>query len=111
LDQAEFGNLNYGQLKVETDKMVQLLQKEPKDITIEDINNFEATSDKQKMAVRMLKRGLSDTNFPDFYKDLEEGVKYFGAQMDYHLNKEYDSRTIIGDRYDDASERDYGNPD
>ncbi|MGO3109328.1 MAG: S8 family peptidase [Sphingobacterium sp.] len=111
LDEANFGNLNYGTLKEETDKIVTKLDKDPKDITVSDITAMKPESDREKMAVRMLKRGLDGTNFADFYRDLEEGVKYFNAQTMYHLNKEYDSRSIVGDNYDDASERHYGNPD
>lgn len=111
LDQANFGNLNYGTLKEETDKIIEDLKKDPKDITKEDIDGFNAISDRQKMAIRMIKRSLGDTSFEDFYKDLAEGVKYFSAQVKYHLNKEYNSRAIVGDNYEDASERHYGNPD
>ena len=111
LDEANFGNLNYGTLKEETDSIITKLNKDPKDITKKDITDFNAESDRQKMAIRMLKRGLEDANFADFYKDLEEGVKYFGSQIKYHLNKEYDSRSIVGDNYEDASEHQYGNAD
>ena len=111
LDQANFGNLNYGRLKEEVDIMVKKIGKEPKDITKADIDNYTPNSDRQKMAIRMTKRELGETTFEKFYKDLEEGVKYFSAQAEYHLNKNYDSRSIVGDNYDDASERHYGNPD
>src|SRR5690606_5827294 len=69
-------------------------------------------TDRKKLAIRMTKRELSDDkSFEDFYKELEEGVKYFRAQVDYHLNKTYDSRHIVGDNYEDADERFYGNAD
>lgn len=111
LDQANFGNLNYGRLKEEMDIVIQKLGKDIKDITKADIDTYKAKTDRQKMAIRMAKRELGDKSFEDFYKDLEEGVKYFSAQMEYHLNKDYDSRHIVGDNYEDADERFYGNPD
>ncbi|GHE38292.1 peptidase S8 [Sphingobacterium griseoflavum] len=111
LDQANFGNINYGRLKEEVDAMVKKMGKDVKDVTKEDFDNFTATSDRQKMALRMAKRELSNTPFDKFYKDLEDGVKYFSAQTEYHLNKSYDPRHIVGDNYDDASERYYGNAD
>ncbi|WDF69392.1 S8 family peptidase [Sphingobacterium oryzagri] len=111
LDQANFGNVNYGRLKQEVDAMIKAIGKDPKDVTKADFDNYTPTSDRQKMALRMAKRELANTDFDKFYKDLEEGVKYFSTQSEYHLNQKYDPRSIVGDNYEDASERHYGNAD
>lgn len=111
LDEANFGNVNYGNLKKEMDALVKNIGKDIKDITKADIDGYNPTSDRQKMAVRMAKRELDNTTFEKFYKDLEDGVAYFSSQTQYHLNKKYDSRTIVGDNYEDATERFYGNAD
>ncbi|KGE14061.1 S8 family peptidase [Sphingobacterium deserti] len=111
LDQANFGNTNYVRLKEELDIIIKKIGKDPKDITKADLDSYTATSDRQKMALRMANRELANTPFDKFYKDLEDGVKYFSGQTKYHLNKAYDSRSIVGDNYENASERDYGNPD
>lgn len=111
LDQANFGNVNYSRLKEEVDIMIKSMGKDPKDITKADFDNFNATSDRQKLALRMAKRELANTEFADFYNDLEEGAEYFRSQTAYHLNKDYDPRSIVGDNYEDASERYYGNAD
>ncbi|NGM66032.1 S8 family peptidase [Sphingobacterium sp. SGR-19] len=112
LDQANFGNLNYGRLKEEIDIAIKKIGKDIKEITKADLDAYKPNTDRQKMAIRMTKRELSDEkSFEDFYKELEEGVKYFRAQVDYHLNKNYDPRHIVGDNYEDASERFYGNAD
>lgn len=112
LDQANFGNLNYGRLKEEIDAIAHSLSKDVKDITKVDIDTFKPKTDRQKLAIRMTKRELSDTkSFEDFYKELEEGVDYYQAQVDYHLNKSFDPRHIVGDNYENANERFYGNAD
>lgn len=112
LDQANFGNLNYGRLKEEIDIAIKKIGKDIKEITKADLDAYKPNTDRQKMAIRMTKRELSDEkSFEDFYKELEEGVKYFRAQVDYHLNKNYDSRHVVGDNYEDADERFYGNAD
>lgn len=111
MDEAQFGNLNYGRLKQEFDGMIKGLNKEPKDITKADLDAFQATSDRQKMAIRIAKKELDKTTFDKFYEDLKEGATYFSNQVEYHLNKEYDSRHIVGDNYEDATERHYGNND
>lgn len=111
LDEANFGNLNYGNLKKEVDTIVAAIGKDPQAITKADFDKFNATSDRQKMIVRIAKKELEKVTFPKFYEDLEEGAKYYGNQIEYHLNKNYDSRAIVGDNYEDASERFYGNAD
>lgn len=111
LDEANFGNVNYGNLKKEVDALVKNIGKDPKDITKADIDSYNPSTDRQKMAVRMAKRELESTSFEKFYKDLEEAMSYFSNQTQYHLNKKYDSRSIVGDNYEDATDRFYGNAD
>src|SRR5690606_12082736 len=41
----------------------------------------------------------------------EDGVKHFNSQVNYHLNKEFDPRGIVGDDYENSRERYYGNAD
>lgn len=45
----------------------------------------------------------------DLKKDLKEGVKHFDEQLDYMYNLDFDSRKIVGDNYEDKTERFYGN--
>lgn len=41
----------------------------------------------------------------------KEGLEYFGSGMDYGYNTDFDPRHIVGDNYEDLSERYYGNND
>jgi subtilisin family serine protease len=41
--------------------------------------------------------------------DLKEGLKHFDEQLDYMYNLNFDSRKIVGDNYEDKTERYYGN--
>lgn len=112
LDQANFGNLNYSRLKEEIDAVAHSIGKTIEDLTKADIEAFKPKTDRQKLAIRMTKRELNDDkSFQDFYKELEDAVNYYRAQVDYHLNKSYDTRHIVGDNYEDADERYYGNAD
>src|SRR5690606_16011900 len=52
-----------------------------------------------------------EPDFSKFYKDLEDGVEHFNNQVNYHLNKEFDPRHIVGDDYENSRERFYGNAD
>jgi len=111
LDRANFGSISYGGLKKEIENVIEALGKEPKDITKADLDGFEASSDRQKMAIRVAKKELGDSTFEKFYEDLTEGAQYFRNQAEYHLNKAYDPRSIVGDDYESAEDRLYGNAD
>ena len=52
-----------------------------------------------------------DTDLDEAIKELGEGVKYFGDQITYTYNTEFDPRNIVGDNYDDLYETGYGNND
>lgn len=44
-------------------------------------------------------------------EDLNEGIKHFQEQMDYHLNPDFDGRALVGDNPYDLNDRKYGNSD
>ena len=110
-DEANFGNTNYGRLKMNVDKFVAEIGKEPKDITKADIENYKSENRDIKTALSVIKRATEKDSFEKFYEDIKEADEYYGAQIKYHLNKEFDPRHIVGDNYEDATERYYGNPD
>lgn len=111
MDEAQFGATNYARLKDDIDQIVETIGKGVNDITKADIDQFKTTSDRQKMAVRIIKKEIDKDPFSKFYDDLSDGVNYYQDQVNYHLNKDFDPRHIIGDNYDDASEHYYGNND
>ena len=111
LDEASLGNLNYSNLKSEVDTIVSFFNKDIKNVTKADFDQYKPSNDRQKMILRLVKKELNKTSFAKFYEDITEGAKYFNNQIAYHLNKEYDSRSIVGDNYEDANDRFYGNAD
>ncbi|MGJ1203649.1 S8 family peptidase [Sphingobacterium lactis] len=111
MDEASFGKVNYGRLKDNVDAIAKAIGKPAKDITKADLDAFQATNDGQKMALRIAKKELDNGSFEKFSTDLNEAVKYYTDQVDFHLNKDFDPRNIVGDNYEDASERNYGNND
>ena len=42
---------------------------------------------------------------------LQEGIDHFSEQLDYNLNLEFDARKIVGDDYENQTEKGYGNND
>lgn len=41
----------------------------------------------------------------------DKALKYYKGQMEYHYNIDFDSRHIVGDNYEDKTEKYYGNAD
>lgn len=111
MDQAQFGFVNYGKLKENIDKLVAKIGKTPEEVTKNDFDTVSAVGEDEKRAQQIVKKELGSTTFVKFYEDLTEGVNYYTEQVNYHLNKEFDPRGIVGDNYEDASETGYGNPD
>src|SRR5690606_682515 len=105
-----FGQVSYTGLKQVIDTMVARIGKDKPSLA--DFNKYKADDDLEKMALKIVKKELKDEpDFSIFYEDLENGVEHFNNQVDYHLNKAYDSRHIVGDDYENSHERYYGNAD
>lgn len=112
LDDAKYGAMNYVALKENIDNLVKGINKDKSQITTADLDSLNPAGNRQKIAIRIAKEEIEKAGgFAKFYQDLKEGADYFGNQIAYHLNKDYDSRSIVGDNYDDTSEYHYGNPD
>ncbi len=110
MQQARFGQISYTGLKRAVDTMVARIGKEKP--TLADFDKYKAGDDLEKMALKIVKKELKDEpDFDKFHEELEEGVKHYNNQVNYHLNKDYDSRHIVGDDYENSRERYYGNPD
>lgn len=111
MDEAQFGEINYNRLKQNLDKILSSTTKTAQNITKKDIDTFKATSEAEKLTLRLAKKEIEKGNFPTFYNEIAEATEYFSTQTKYHLNKNYDSRNIVGDDYKDAYQRFYGNND
>jgi len=60
----------------------------------------------KRLAKGMRKEGIT---FSDMYKELEGQYNYFDVKANIQNNPDYDSRKIVGDNYENSSERYYGN--
>jgi cell wall-associated protease len=108
--------------------------------TLDNIQNFKKSNDGLKNEIKA-KTGKDTVTYEDFvshnpseqYKrfhtlmktlvvksskdwttlnaELEEGVEVYQSMLDYHLNTDYDPRSIVGDNYEDQTEKYYGNAD
>lgn len=81
-------------------------------LNVETLEAVDAGEDEElagalDMLLNVFRRGATEEDL----KELEEGIKYFDTQANYHFNPEYDPRSIVGDDYENSSERYYGNND
>src|SRR5690606_8485558 len=95
MQEARFGQISYTGLKRAVDTMVSRMGKEKP--TLADFESYRPEGDLEKMALKIIRKQLKDEpDFSKFYKDLEDGVEHFNNQVNYHLNKEFDPRHIVG---------------
>lgn len=112
LDEANFGHLNYSRLKGELDTILHVLEKDTSNLTQEDLKRYQTKNDRTKMALKIARQGIDEEgSFGKFYEQITDAEKYYNTQLEYHLNKDYESRGIVGDDYEDVSEKYYGNND
>ncbi|HYV91313.1 MAG TPA: S8 family peptidase [Chitinophagales bacterium] len=80
--------------------------------TLEQIQNFRPADtsiiliNAQQIVLSMMKQG---TSAAELRTEIEEGIDEVRADAEYHYNPDYDPRPIVGDNYNDASQRYYGN--
>ncbi len=60
----------------------------------------------KRLAKGMQKDGIT---FSEMYKELEDQYNYFDTKANIQNNPDYDGRSIVGDNYNNSSERYYGN--
>lgn len=81
--------------------------------SLEDIDKYKAEDEMEGYIKRIIKKGAKDEGgIEKFYKMIERGHKQLEETLKYHLNENYDERTVyVGDNYKDSNERIYGNAD
>ncbi|MEM6841045.1 MAG: S8 family peptidase [Bacteroidota bacterium] len=77
-------------------------------LAMSDVNNLESSDE-----VVLMAKGFMEYAFENGLDAslLEDGIEHYREAVEYGYNLEYNPRTIIGDNYQDASEKFYGNSD
>jgi len=82
-----------------------------KNPTVDQLENLTVPDSLQRAKLILIQYMKEGNSAADLYDDLKEAVNEVSADAQYHYNVDYNSRTIVGDNYDDASEKYYGNSD
>ncbi|MES2567156.1 MAG: S8 family serine peptidase [Bacteroidota bacterium] len=110
-DQAESQMNQYKFIKEAVGGVVEKIKKEKgiEKVTLEDLKNFDAKDQKDKQGKMIaLAQGASGMEVEDLLEQLTEAL----ASMDgSRLDVNADTRAIVGDNYNDMTEKYYGNGD
>jgi len=88
--------------------------------TVENIQGLNVSSDRaleigQGVVMDVLSQGGSFESIDEIKEvmngQLQEGIDHFSNQLEFGLNPDFDSRTVIGDNYANQTEKGYGNND
>ncbi|MEL7375481.1 MAG: S8 family peptidase [Bacteroidota bacterium] len=85
--------------------------KSPEEVTVEDIDAFE-TEDEMTTRILSFARNMMAAeggNLGDLVDQMQGGIDYYGGQLNYYYNTEYDSRDVVGDDPSNMDDRNYGN--
>ncbi|MEJ2162056.1 MAG: S8 family peptidase [Robiginitalea sp.] len=78
--------------------------------TEEDILGIQTTDPVLQQHIGVLSQMFSfDPSIDSLMEQLEEGVDYFSKQVAYHLNPDFDGRSVVGDSPYDLESIGYGN--
>ena len=83
------------------------------DPVLSDFQNYEPQNNGEAYVKKVVVENLgSYKDMADFRKnEIDDGLKHYSEQLNYHYNVDFDPRSIVGDNYNDSSEHFYGNND
>jgi len=110
LQSAQMGLQNTTMIKKYLDEITAKMDK--KNPSADDFSSYKPSNDIEGQVLKFVKPELKKRDFKKFYEELLDGIKYYDAQVKYHLNVEFDPRKdSVGDDYNNSYERNYGNND
>ncbi len=84
------------------------------EVTVEDLKAYKPANSNEGMALESLIRAMkgkkgAKLKISEVTNQINEGKEQIGKFVDFHYNTEFDSRSIVGDNYENVNERYYGN--
>lgn len=112
LAEAKANNARYAQILETVENADAALKSHlgKSDYTPEDLAGIQTTDAGLQQNIAVLQQMFAFAPSIEEVKDqLKEGVKYFEGQVNYHLNRDFDGRKVVGDDPYDINSRGYGN--
>ncbi|WP_192347629.1 S8 family peptidase [Algoriphagus sp. Y33] len=77
--------------------------------SLADLEGYQPKNAQEERSLGMLMQVISyGEEIPAALKDMQKGIKYYGEQLKYNLNVDFNGRTPVGDDPYDISDTDYG---
>ena len=87
-------------------------------LTEENLAKIDAGGDPNLgMGISIAQRALAEGSTSvqeikdDIFEQIQGGIDYYTSQSKYHYNPDFDGRSVVGDNYNDVTEKYYGNND
>ncbi len=113
MDELQNAEMGFAQMALFDKTIDQIVAKMDKsDPVLHDFANYSPANDIEKKVVKIVKSELAKKkDFKKVDEEIKDGFKYYNAKVNYHLNIDFDPRSIVGDDYSNSNERIYGNND
>ncbi|WP_084289360.1 S8 family peptidase [Pedobacter nyackensis] len=81
--------------------------------SLEDIDTYKADDEMEEHCKKIIRKGAKESgSIEKFHKEMKDAYKQYDVMLRYNLNPKYDERAeLVGDDYNNANERIYGNND
>jgi len=100
----------YTMLVETTKKVMKMVGKDT--IEVADLKAIDSDDENVTRIVSILSNVIGDGGQPqDLIDQLQGGIDYFKGSLDFNNNPDFESRGIVGDNYDNQTEKYYGNAD
>lgn len=76
--------------------------------TADDLKNKEFSNPMLNQMKAQFAMILEQVELAEIEGQFQEGLKHYTSQMDFHLNKEFNGRAVVGDNPNDINDRNYG---
>jgi cell wall-associated protease len=79
----------------------------------EDFDKYVADNEEEEQVKKIIRAGIKENKGVDkFIEEMKDAYKQYDVMLKYNLNLKYNERQeLVGDNYDDPTQRDYGNQD
>lgn len=113
MDELQNAQMGLAQMIVFNKTMDTIVAKIGKpDLVLLDFENYSPANDIEKKVVKIVRSEFAkNKDFKKIDEEIKDGFKYYDAKVNYHLNIDFDPRSIVGDDYLNSNERTYGNND
>ncbi|HEU4716455.1 MAG TPA: S8 family peptidase [Bacteroidia bacterium] len=86
-------------------------QRKVDSVTYADYKAYTPSDQYKRLAMVLNLVCKNEDDWNNFNTEINEGYDELDAMLKYNLNLDYDPRSIVGDNYDDQTEKYYGNND